>query len=505
MSETETTSSNRGTKIAMIVIGLSLIVVGIIMLAIGVDIPKWLFMGLFIGGICVFFGAYMVGAPHREARRYLKDNGDFDMDTPRSYEPMKVTWMQNFIGLGLPPLKRNMIARFDYADKRVRIEMANGDVLDAPLSEIKMIVRKNPKGEGATGYELRHGDTKIFPLQNTSAFEELEIEDMWNILYRCSDVREPGALKALSIANKIISTVGDATSGPSLIESFAESKLASVCSPNDAEMLRDNVIKPNRQKKKKSVVVKVLLWVGGFILTLFVGLILIGIFAGDEDDVFGAEKTETLALNDFDENKTAYIVGGTADRFMVIPVNLTKSLTIKSDVVTAITSDESTIIFNVEKEKSGNYLLRADGNPGVWGAQSLELASATDEDGQVVLSGTFDDTSGESFHAEFIIMQPKDGEEYYLGNIGDQVAFFVLNFERENDSSFTGTLIMGENPVPISGSLEGKDEYGDPIYSVSTPDMSLTITWWSNGGESGFTGNALVSQHSLSVSAQLVN
>ena len=151
-------NSGRAAKIVMLVGGILLFAAAIALLTSGIDLPKWLIMGMFIIGIAIFFGAFMVGAPHREARRYVKENGDFDMDTPRSYEPMQVTWMQNFIGLGVPPLKGNLIQRFDYADGRVRIEMANGKVLDAPLSEIEIIVRKNPKGEGATGYELRHGD-----------------------------------------------------------------------------------------------------------------------------------------------------------------------------------------------------------------------------------------------------------------------------------------------------------------------------------------------------------
>lgn len=285
-------NSGRAAKIVMLVGGILLFAAAIALLTSGIDLPKWLIMGMFIIGIAIFFGAFMVGAPHREARRYVKENGDFDMDTPRSYEPMQVTWMQNFIGLGVPPLKGNLIQRFDYADGRVRIEMANGKVLDAPLSEIEIIVRKNPKGEGATGYELRHGDIKIFPLQNTSAFEETEVEDMWNILYRCKAVREPKSLKILSVANKIIGAAGDATSDSSPVDSFMEKKVTAIGKGaasdtailgNDAEAVQRASSVPTHPKKRRRFI-RVLLWIVGILAALFIALIIIGICVDDDSE-----------------------------------------------------------------------------------------------------------------------------------------------------------------------------------------------------------------------------
>lgn len=287
------TDNKKWQKIAWFIAGVILIAAPFVLLLCDVLFPKWLMSLLLLGGLVALARPFLKGAPHREARRYVKENGEFDMDTPRSYEAMPTTWMQNFIGLQTLPLKRNMIRRFDYADGRVRIEMANDKVLDAPLSEIEMIVRKNPKGEGPTAYELRHGDIKIFPLQNDVAFEDLEVEDMWNILFRCSSVREPKSLKALSFGYKILSVADDATSDSSIGDSFMEGGVGQLSGTSEVEIIGTEA---QGKPKKKLTVKRVLLWIGGVVLLSVIPSLVLEMINNDDTDTssYDTDNVETM-------------------------------------------------------------------------------------------------------------------------------------------------------------------------------------------------------------------
>lgn len=506
MSETnQTTGSKRGLRIGMIIGGTALIAASFVLLA-TLDIPKWLFMGLFMGGAIIICYSFFIGIPKREARRYVDANGRFDMATPRSYTAKEVSAIQSFMG-SMSPFKRNRIQQFDYADGRVLIRMANGDEISAPLSEIEMIVRKDPKGEGPTGYEVVHGEEKINIVHNTAAFEELEIEDMVNILMRCSAVREPKSLKIIAGLRKGLSFVeGSAGGSDNPVDSFMENKVASMASgSDDVEIIGsgdddakdDGSITPEDAMPHKSgKIKKIIFWTLGIVAALVVGFIIFALASPDPE------------IDNWDENRPGYLVGmAGSGNLAVLRVEMDKKITMtKKNVVSYDIPFGQLQGLSYIAEDGGpwTYEIIAEGMP----SEAFKL-EYTNEDDKIILEGSYTNGNGQEVDTQLFILQPEEGEDYYFGMIGGIESLFTL--KSDTDGNLSGLIIaaMGQDglALDIVAQKTGFDEYGDPIYAISSPDndsLALEVTWWSNGGESGFTGSGFIDGQAVEVSAECI-
>lgn len=507
MSETnQTTGSKRGLRIGMIIGGAVLIAASIALSA-TLDIPKWLFMGMFMGGAIIICYSFFIGIPKREARRYVDSNGRFDMATPRSYTAKEVSAIQSFMGSG-SPFKRNRIQQFDYADGRVLIRMANGDEISAPLTEIEMIVRKDPKGEGPTGYEVVYGEEKINIVHNTAAFEELEIEDMVNILMRCSAVREPKSLKIIAGLRKGLSFVEDSAGGSdNPVDTLMEDKVASMISgSDDIEIIgggeddtkADGSIAPEDAMPHKSgKIKKIIFWTLGILAALVVGFIIFALASPDPE------------IDNWDENRPGYLIGvAGSGNLVVLRVEMDKKITMtKKDVVSYDIpfGEVQDLSYKAEDGGPWTYEIIAEGMP----SQAFRLEYTTTDDDKIILEGTYTNENGQEVDTQLVILQPEEGEGYYFGKIGGIESLFTL--KNDNDGNLSGTIIaaIGQDglTLDIVAQKTGIDEYGDPIYAISSPDndsLALEVTWWSNGGESGFTGSGFIDGQAVEVSAECI-
>lgn len=276
----------------------------------------------------------------------------------------------------------------------------------------------------------------------------------------------------------------------------------SIPRPRPKVAVQEDVMQPEQPRRKRNRFVSILLWTLGIVAALFVVLGVIGACSDDEQ-----EQSDGVEIENFDENRSALLLGGTDSRLMAMSVKLTKNVMILDSTVYAFDADGERYGLNVEERGPGHYLLRADGKPGVWGAQVFDLTLTTDKDGKIALAGTFEDTAGPEEQVEFIIMQEKDDndsrENYYIGKIGEYSAFMDVTVINHGTGESTGNImIVGEDTVsiPVTITNTGSDEYGDPIYSVSGPDMSMKLTAWSNGGEYGYSGEAYISGETVPVS-----
>lgn len=275
----------------------------------------------------------------------------------------------------------------------------------------------------------------------------------------------------------------------------------SIPRPRPKVAVQEDDMQPEQPQRKRNRFVSILLWTLGIVAALFVMLGVIGACSDDETE------QETVTIEDFDENRSALLLGGTDSRLMAISVKLTKNVMILDSTVYVFDADGERYGLNVEERGPGHYLLRADGKPGVWGAQVFDLTLTTDKDGKIALAGTFEDTAGPEEQVEFIIMQEKDDndskENYYIGKIGEYSAFLDVTVIGSATGELSGNIMLvGDDvvSVPVTLTNIGSDEYGDPIYSVSGPDMSMKLTAWSNGGEYGYSGEAYISGETIPVS-----
>lgn len=240
--------------------------------------------------------------------------------------------------------------------------------------------------------------------------------------------------------------------------------------------------KPTR---KRGGVMKVISWIIGIVIAIVVLLCVIGWLAGDEN-----ADDEAVAQVEYNENRPGYLIGGSDDHIFAIPVEMTSGLKIKSEQVYSYTPGvEEPITYTVENSGPGAYYLRAEGNPGVWGAQTLSLKCVKDkEDGGVIFKGTFTDTDGSESDVELVIHQPGENDDIYLAMIGEYESVFFITSDGDNVS---GGFVSEANPDDFQDfnvAMVGVDEYEDPMFTFSGKNFTMRVTWWSSGGESGFAG-----------------
>lgn len=260
-------------------------------------------------------------------------------------------------------------------------------------------------------------------------------------------------------------------------------------------------LQPEQPRRKRNLFVNILLWTLSIVAALFVALGVIGACTDDETE------QETVTIEDFDENRSALLLGGTDSKMMVISLKMTKNAMISDSIVSLVYPDGEGVSLNVEESGPGHYLLRGDGKPGVWGCQVFDLTFTMDKENNILFNGTFTDTDGRKEEAEFGIMQEKGDkdviENYYIGKIGEYSAFLDDTIICPDTGEHEGNIMLyGDDivSVPVTLTYTGSDEYGDPIYSVSGSDMSMKLTAWSNGGEYGYSGEAYISGETVPVS-----
>lgn len=380
--------------------------------------------------------------------------------------------------------------------------MANGSEMSAPLAEMEMIVRKDPKGQGPTGYELHHGDRKINIVHNTAAFEDLEVEDMTNILMRCSAVREPKSLKILGGINKLIGATSDNLSDSgddNLLDTLAEDKLSSIASSaNTIEYIggdNESNVAMAPKKRKKSRIKKFLFWTMGVLATLIVAFIVWALVSPDPE------------IEDWDETQPGYLAGAVDDDIMVIRVKMTKDITLSDNSLTAYTllygEQVQGLSYIAEDGGPYTYSFVAEGSPD----QKIELEYESDDNNKILLIGTITEPNGIKKEAKFGLFQPSANEDYYLGTLAGQEALFMMKFDPSDGSIVSGQLFAGSLDISLRGKIVGRDEYGDPAYKITSPenaDFVMEVSFWSNGGENGFYGEATLEGDSAPVRGECI-
>ena len=172
----------------------------------------------FLDIILIRFG---IGYKHRHIITRVKENGEYDMETPRKYTPLQYNWYQKFY----TKFKKSRVLKvFALSDGIVYIATADGVVFENPLKDLTFnyTTEKHSNGEKVFTFVVTDvmRDRELRFVKVPYLLEDEEWEDIFNILAR-SNFKRP---KENSAADKSASAVLSLVQGEigDAIESLAD-------------------------------------------------------------------------------------------------------------------------------------------------------------------------------------------------------------------------------------------------------------------------------------------
>lgn len=172
----------------------------------------------FLDIILIRFG---IGYKHRHTITRVKENGEYDMETPRKYTPLQYNWYQKFY----TKFKKSRVLKvFALSDGIVYIATADGVVFENPLKDLTFTytTEKHSNGEKVFTFVVTDvtRDRELRFVKVPYLLEDEEWEDIFNILARSNFKRPKENSAAHKSASAVLSLVqgeiGDA------IESLAD-------------------------------------------------------------------------------------------------------------------------------------------------------------------------------------------------------------------------------------------------------------------------------------------
>lgn len=195
------------------------VVVVIILMANGVEMGDAGFIifmsliGLIVLGI--LFIRFGIGYKHRYTISRLKENGEYDMETPRKYTPLQYNWYQKFY---TKFKKSRVLELFAFEEGNVYIATSDGVFLEKPLNDLTFTYTKEKRtnGEKVFTFVVKDidGGQEVRFVKVPYLLEDAEWEDILNILSRSKFKRskeEGSGEKAISAVLSILQ--GDIAEG----------------------------------------------------------------------------------------------------------------------------------------------------------------------------------------------------------------------------------------------------------------------------------------------------
>ena len=147
---------------------------------------------MLLGFILIRVGIIIPGEK-RPRKKYVTNNGEFDLIASRKYEPYPVNRYLSLLGGFF--LRGRYIKSFEYATGVIKIVTNNGKSMVAPLGELSVLLVDDKFGMDGAAITLKYKDQKVKICHNDILFEDWEIEDMNRILSYAGEVKAGLATK----------------------------------------------------------------------------------------------------------------------------------------------------------------------------------------------------------------------------------------------------------------------------------------------------------------------
>lgn len=219
----------------------------------------FIFFVLSILALCNFITTY---DEQRKSKIFLNSNGDLDIETPRKYKPLSVSFVSKVMGRITLAGQKNLDL-FNYQNGRVQIRNSKGHKIEGALKDLTFTYKmgKNKMTDEWFTYQFVISDTdgnKVQFTRHNSLFTDEEYADIEMLLSLAGTVKESKISKFTRKADSVVSAFKDldfshlTSSAIEKAGSFATSKIT-----DSVGLLAKKRIYDHLSNKKKSLFQKI--------------------------------------------------------------------------------------------------------------------------------------------------------------------------------------------------------------------------------------------------------